>query len=207
MTVEEKKREKAKRFRYKKPIARDLNMDTIRSELWDGDEDDAYEFKMAFSDLEAELEQFQADLDEEYVTEYFDIFFPAAGASYAGGFLGFDTYEGDYYGITPYEYAWAEDEAAKKILTLTKKQLLEVAGQCLKIAYAYIGIRHRYDNLEAAFDVLRGENMERIKVTKAIEEQYLKANESSHGFQWKYDAEVRKLEDLIREVPAEYWIQ
>lgn len=79
MTETEKKAYKAKQLRYKRPIARDLNLDQIRSEMWDmmsvcedihwydndeeslvnaldGDEDEAYEFKMAFSDLEAELE-------------------------------------------------------------------------------------------------------------------------------------------------------
>lgn len=82
MTAAEMKAYKAKQLRYKKPIVRGLNVDTIQSELWDmisacedihwydndeeslvnalnGDEDEAYEFKMAFSDLEAELEQFQ----------------------------------------------------------------------------------------------------------------------------------------------------
>ncbi len=113
MTATEKKAYKAKQLRYKKPIVRDLNLDTIRSELWDmmdvcsdihwydndeeslvnaldGDEDEVYEFKMAFSDLEVELDQFQEDLREEYVSDYFDIFFPAVGASYGGGYLGYD---------------------------------------------------------------------------------------------------------------------
>ena len=108
MKAEEKKAYKAKQLRYKKPIVRELNLDGILSELWDminvcsdihwydndeeslvnaldGDEDEAYEFKMAFSDLEAEIEQFQEDLEDEYITEYFDIFFPAVGARYAGG--------------------------------------------------------------------------------------------------------------------------
>lgn len=226
---EERKR-KAKQFRYKKPIVRDLNLSTIKTEIWDmlancsdihwydndeeslvnaldGDEDEAYEFKMAFSDLEADLEQFDADLDGEYISEYFDIFFPAIGTDYAGGFLGYDSYEGDYFGIAPYEYAWAEEAAAKKLMTLTKSQILEIAGQCLKIAYTYLGLRHRYDCLEAAIDTLRGKNLERIQIVKAIEEQYLKAEESSHGFQFQYGGEIQKLENLLHEVPAEYWLQ
>ena len=86
MTAAETKAYKAKQLRYKKPIVRELNIETIQSEFWDmisacedihwydnneeslvnaldGDEDEAYEFKIAFSDLEAELEQFQADLE------------------------------------------------------------------------------------------------------------------------------------------------
>ena len=230
MTAAEKKAYKAKQLRYKKPIARELNIDTIQSELWDmisacedihwydnneeslvsaldGDEDEAYEFKMAFSDLEAELEQFQGDLDSEYISDYFDVFFPAAEARYAGGYLGFDQYERDYYGLEPYEYSFAESEAAKKIMSLTKKEILGVVGQCLKIAYQYMAVRYRYDCLDAAIEILRGENMERIKIIKGIEEQYLISEKTSDGFKWDYQEEVRKLDKMILQVPQEYWIQ
>ncbi len=230
MTAAEKKAYKAKQLRYKKSIVRDLNIETIQSELWDmisacedihwydsdeeslvnaldGDEDEAYEFKIAFSDLEAELEQFQEDLGSEYIFNYFDVLFPAVGARYAGGYLGFDQYEGDYYGLEPYEYSYAENEAAKKIMSLTKKEILETVGQCLKIAYQYMAIRYRYDCLEAAIEILRGENMERIKIVKGIEEQYLSAEKSSDGFKWNHIEDVRKLNNMILQVPQEYWIQ
>lgn len=230
MTAAEKKAYKAKQLRYKKSIVRDLNIETIQSELWDmisacedihwydsdeeslvnaldGDEDEAYEFKIAFSDLEAELEQFQEDLGSDYIFNYFDVLFPAVGARYAGGYLGFDQYEGDYYGLEPYEYSYAENEAAKKIMSLTKKEILETVGQCLKIAYQYMAIRYRYDCLEAAIEILRGENMERIKIVKGIEEQYLIAEKSSDGFKWNHIEDVRKLNNMILQVPQEYWIQ
>ena len=129
------------------------------------------------------------------------------GARYAGGYLGYDQYEGDYYGLEPYEYSFAEDEAAKKIMALTKKEILNAVGQCLKIAYQYMAIRYRYDCLDAAIEILRGENMERIKIIKGIEEQYLIAEKSSDGFQWKYDKEVEKFDRMLQEVPQEYWVQ
>ncbi len=90
---------------------------------------------------------------------------------------------------------------------MTKKQMLEAAGQCLKVAYSYLAVRYRYDCLEAAIDVLRGSNMERIKAVKGIEEQYIIAEKSSDGFRWKNDQEVRKLDAMLQEVPQEYWIQ
>lgn len=98
------KRLKARQMRYKKPIVKDLNLSTIQEELWniqeecdnvkwyydtdedtllnalDGDEDEAYEFKMMFADLCAECEQMSEDLNEEWVPECFDIFFVSAGA-------------------------------------------------------------------------------------------------------------------------------
>lgn len=230
MTGEETRAYKAKQLRYKKPIVRDLNLASIQSEIWEmmevctdihwydndeeslvnalnGDEDEAFGFKMDFTDLEAELEMFQSDLNDIYVGEYFDLLFPAVGADYAGGFLGYDKYEGDYFGLQPYEYDYAEDEAAKKLMRLTKKELLDVVGQCLKIVHSYIGIRYRYDCLEAAIEILRGENMDRIKAVKGIEEQYLIADKSSDGFKWKYDKEVQKLDNMLQEIPPEYWIQ
>ena len=75
--METQKAIKAKQLRYKKPIIKNLNLDTIKADLWniqeaceeikwytdsedgtdslvnalDGDEDEAYEFRMAFSTL------------------------------------------------------------------------------------------------------------------------------------------------------------
>ena len=81
VNAEETKRIKAKNMRYKKPIAKDLNLSTIQEELWniqeecenvhwfcdtdeetlinalDGDEDEAYEFKMMFADFCADCGQ------------------------------------------------------------------------------------------------------------------------------------------------------
>lgn len=98
MNAEETKRWKAMNLRYKKPIVKDLNLDAIKEALCeigdecddvqyyldyheetllnalDGDEDDAYEFRMMFSDLSAECDQMWEDLRKEYVPEYFDLF-------------------------------------------------------------------------------------------------------------------------------------
>lgn len=226
---ESEKAYRAKQLRYKKPIARHLNICTIQDELcdmmeaceeihWydndeeslvnalDGDDDEAFEFKMAFSDLEAELEQFQSDLEDAYVPEYYDMLFPAVKARYAGGYLGWDEYEGDYMGIDPFTYDWAENEAGKKFMQLTKRQMLEAVGACLKIAYQYIAIRYRYDCMEAAIEILRGENREKLQAVKSIEEQYVIADKASNGFQWG-DAEVARLDKLLDLIPQEYWIQ
>lgn len=230
MTPEEKKQYKAKQLRYKKPIAVNMNYaflceelyemeETITDVQWfaddednlvnalDGDEDEAYEFKMAFSDLAAEMEMFQEDLNNEYVPDCFDDLFPAAGADYMGGYGGWDSYEQDYFGLQPYEYKYAEDEAEKRICRLTKKELLEAVGACLKVYSQYVSVRYRYDCLEASLDILREKNMQVLKLFKAIEEQYEKAESSSMHFQYKYDSEVRKLDRMLDEVPQEYWIQ
>lgn len=92
ITSEETKRIKARNIRYKKPIVKNLNLEFITQDLWNiqekcedvrwytdsddgsdslinalaGDEDEAYEFKMAFADLCAECERMFYDLQEEW---------------------------------------------------------------------------------------------------------------------------------------------
>lgn len=228
MTATQVRADKAKNLRYKKPIARNLNLYQIKEDLWemqdkcsdihwydndeeslvnalDGDEDDAYEFKMAFCDLEADLDRFREDLEDTYVSDYFDILFPAVGADF-DGYLGFDAYEGDYFGLEPYEYECAEEEAAKKIMSLTKKELLEVVGICLKVAHQYMAVRYRYDCLDAAIETLRGQNMEKMKAVKGVEELYDRAEEASNHFMFRYVKEVAELDKQLGNIPQEYWV-
>ena len=229
MTAEEMKQYKAKQLRYKKPIARDMNLASIREAIWAmgelisdvqwfvedeenlvnalaGDEDEAYAFKMAFSDLAAELQQFEEDLEEQWIPECFDDLFPAAGADFFGGFLGYDSYEHDYFGLAPFEYKWAEQEAEKRICRMTKKELLEAVGACLKVYTAYIALQYRYDCLEASLKIIQEKNLEGLKLVKGIEEQYEKADSDSDHFRWEYGSEVTKLDNMLDQVPQEYWL-
>lgn len=228
MTAEEKKQHKAKQLRYKKPIANHMNyqflvdelyemQDVIQDVQWycedednlvnalDGDDDEAYEFKMAFSDLAAELERFEDDLRNEYVPDCFDDLFPAA--RYNDSLAGWDSYEQDYFGLMPFEYGMASEEAEKRILRLTKKELLEAVGACLRVYSSYMALRYRYDCLEASLDILRGQNMELIKLFKAINEQYYRAEEDSRHFAFNFGRELDKFDKMLDQVPQEFWIQ
>ena len=229
MTAEEKKQYKARQLRYKKPIAKEMNYDFICNEIWemrdlisdvqwfvddennlvnalDGDEDEAYQFKMAFSDLAAELERLEDDLRNEYVPDCFDDLFPAVGADYMGGYLGWDSYEQDYFGIMGFEYRYAEDEAEKRICRLTKKELLDAVGVCLRVYSSFVGLRYRYDCLEASLKIIQEKNLEGLKLVKAIEEQYEKAEADSMHFQYEYGKEVDKLDQMLDQVPQQYWL-
>ncbi len=230
--AEEIKKNKAKQLRYKKPIVRDLNLETIQQDLWDiqeacedvhwyaesedgdnslinallGDEDEAYEFKMEFADLCAECERMFEDLREEWVPECFDIFFVAAGAGEAyGGLLGYDEYEQDYFGIGG-AGAWADEEAKKKLKRMTKDDLIAATGQCLKIYQAYIGLRNRYDNLKAAIDILRDQNTGHLQVVKEIEKLYEKA-QIEQGAYANWSKEWKEFERYTNALPPEAWIQ
>lgn len=227
MKPEELKREKARNLRYRKAIAKDLNLCEIRTGLediisecydvqyyvdgdddtllnaLDGDEDDAYEFRMMFSDLVAECEQMREDLENEYVPECFDSFFTAV--STVESVLGYDAYEGDYFGLgSRYEEELARKEARKKISHLTKEQLLEGAQVCFRIYQAYIGIRHRYDCIKAALDILRNENTGYLQMVKNIEEGY--ENAEKEGFEL-YGRSVRLFDNMAAALPQTAWLQ
>lgn len=228
MNAEETKREKARSLRYKKPIVRNLNIAKIQEDLWEiqeacedvrwytdsedgtdslinalaGDEDEAYEFKMAFADLCAECERMQYDLQEEWVPECFDILFVAAKTSdMYGGLFGWDDYEGDYLGID-IKSSFAEDEAKKKLMRMTKDNLIVAVRQCLKIYSAYIGLQNRYDSLKAAIDILRDQNTGFLQVVREIERLYEGATDNWSEYS-KAAVEWKRYTDAL---PPEAWI-
>lgn len=226
--AEETRRRKARELRYRKPIVKNINLDVIKEELsdiiyacddvrwyWesdddtlinalDGNDDEAYEFKMMFSDLYAECEQMTEDLQNEYIPKCFDDFFVAIGAGdYGGGLLGWDSYEQDYFGLQcPDSFAMAK--SVNRLKQLTKSELIESTHTCLKVYHAYIGIRHRYDCLKASLDILRDQNTGYLEMVKQIEETYEKANKDMFC-SWKQS--TQDFERLINNMPQESWIQ
>lgn len=229
--AEETKRQKAKNLRYKKPIVKNLNLDFITQDLWDiqaecedvrwytdsedgtdslinaldGDEDEAYEFKMAFGDLCAECEKMREDLEWEWVPECFNLFFVATGAGELnGGLLGYDSYEQDYFGLSCTD-AFAGDEAKKKIKQMTKDDMIAAARQCFKVYQSYIGLRNRYDSLKAAIDILRDKNTGVLQAVKEIERLY----EAVSVDRWsrdKWSQESRDWKQYTDALPQEAWI-
>jgi len=225
--AEETKRKKARELRYRKPIVRDVNLDFIREELYeiscecdvvrcyfdsdeslvnalDGNEDEAYEFKMMFGDLCAECEQMQEDMSIEYIPECFDSFFVAIGAGgIGGGLLGWDSYEQDYFGLQCAD-SYTEQESAKRLKQLKKDQIIQSAQACFKVYHTYIGLRHRYDCLKASMDILTDQNTGYLQVVKQIDEVYKKANEDGFRY-WKQS--TKDLEWLANCMPQEAWLQ
>lgn len=221
------KAEQARNLRFKKAIAEGFNLDGIRDELYeigsrcseirwiaegdedtliaalDGNEEDAYEFRMMFSDLDCECEQISNLLDDEYVTEYFDEFF----CRVAGGcvnVLGYDSYEEDYFLLTSYEAGLARDESEKRLMRLTKQELLNAAAQCFGIASAFLNVRYKFDYLKATFDIIRDENTSYLETIKGIEKAYEKAAEQDFRV---YSKETWEFDRLVAELPPRAWLE
>lgn len=239
--AEEKRREKARQLRYRKPAVRDLNLGAIQEQLteieeacadvhwycdsadgWDtllnaldGDDEDAWEFKLAFADLEGECERMRDDLErvvdwDALLSDHFDLFFAGIGAaSVGGGMWGFDAYEGDYFGLEPgWESEIAERAATEQLTRLTKNQLIELMGRAFRIAVSFIGLRSRYDDLKAAMDILREQNTALLKQVKAIEDLYDQAEaEGFSEFDFSRTENEKALDRLLNALPDRAWIE
>lgn len=240
--AEETRMEKAKRLRYRKPAVKDLNLASIREQLteiaeacsdvhwycdsadgWDtllnaldGDDEEAWEFKMAFADLESQCERMYEDMDrlnewdyDDLVGDHFDVFFAGIGAADVGGGLyGFDEYEQDYFGLEPGLAEFAEREAAEKLKRLTKDKLIALTGQAFRVAVQFLGLRSRYDDLKAAMDILREQNTALLKQVKAIEDLYDAAEaEGFSAYDFRRSEHEKALDRLLNALPERAWIE
>lgn len=226
--AEETKQQKAMELRYRKPIVRNLNYQSILDELYDiqeqcenvhwyfdtddetllnaldGNAEEEHEFRMMFADLYAECNQMWEDLQNEWVPECFDKFFVAAGAGRDyGGILGYDSYEQDYLGLSCTD-TWVEDEAAKSLKSMKKDELIAAIRQCFRIYESFISLRHRYDCLKTAMDILKSENTEYLQTVKKIDELYNTANDVDFLDHYK---ETKQFNCYLEQLPQEAWVQ
>lgn len=222
------KQETARNLRYKKAVVEDFNFETILTELeeiqsasddvryyfenddktllnaLDGDEEEEYEFRMMFSDLSAECEMLWAILREEYVTEYFDDFLCGVSKGSNVNLIGYDSYETDYYKLTSYEANAGQTESQKRLLRLTKQEIISLGCQCFSIVTSFLSIRVKYDNLKAAFDILRDEHTSFLQTIRNIEQAYERADEAG----WReWDNEVKEFTNLINALPDRVWVE
>lgn len=232
--------EKARRMRYKKPLCNSLNWNTIVEDVWqiqsdcgdiqwmtedeeqlidllDGDEEQAFEFRIAFSDLCSQCQAFLDELkevrrydfisqdnDEENEASLFDLFFPAVGQR---DLYGFDEYEQDYFKLEIYEADYAAQEARKKLKRLTKDQLLDAAGICLRIAEGYRSLSYRYDCLKTSIDILKGKNETYLKTVRYIEALWEVWERESLGGKYEYTSAGDDLDRILRDIPDRIWIE
>lgn len=221
------KADRARRLRYKRPALDSLGYDAICSELYeisdacseiqwfmdndgetllnalDGDEDEEYEFRMAFSDLSAKSEQLWEIVMGEVVRDSFDdCIVGLIGNRY--NLIGYDGYEEDYYSLTSFEQELAYTDSGKRVMRMTKQEMLSTIGQCLGITVAFLDLRHSYDYLKATFDILRDENTSILKVIKGIEIAY----ESADKMEWdNWSREVKEFDSLVANLPDRFWIE
>lgn len=221
------KAERTRNLRYKRPALASLGFDSILNELrelsevcsdvhWftdgddetllnalDGDDEAAFEFRIAFSDLEAKAEQLYGAISDSCIQREFDDCTVALiGNRYR--LVGYDMDEEDYFSLTAYDEELAYTESGKRLMRHTKPEMLSTIGQCLGIVISFLDVRQSYDYLKATFDILRDENTSLLQTIKEIDDAYEKANEV-HFREWS--EECRHFSALIGNLPDKVWLE
>ena len=189
------RQEKARDLRYKRPALASMGAEFLGTRLaeieeacddvryyfdddaalldaLDGDDEEAFEFKMLFADLSADAYELQKQLREYGFDQkvYDDVTVAMAGDRYH--LVGYDSYETDYFHLVGYGSEWAKEEAYKRLMAKTKKELLADIKRCWCIFLAFYDLDQRYQHLQATMDILRGDNSALLAVVRNIESKY-----------------------------------
>lgn len=225
----ETRRQKAKARRYKQPICKNMNLAYIQHRLDEiqeaceevrwfeeteddslideliGGEEEAYEFKMMFSTLAVDCERMIEDIYSTWIPEIFDTLFVATGGGDEFDLLGFDSFEGDYFGLDESaEEEWAEEEAIKKLMAMTKKDIVDAVRKSFRICIQFIGLDRRYEDLKDSIDIIRGKNAGQLKSAAEINRLYDEAEKAGFG---KWDDEAgKKFDAMVNALPQEVWL-
>lgn len=223
------RKEKAKGLRYKRAILPGMNLSDIRSwaydamndcyeysfaesnnyeelvNVLDGDVEEAQAYLLAFASLEADLSRFTDDLENEWVPECFDDMIVGICGEYDSQMDGYDAFDGDYFGLqTSWEKECAIEVTKERLKKLKKDELIEAAGQCIRIALSYMALKHRADDLQAAAEIVRGMNNGLLRDVQAVNKIY----EEWSTADWKTKNEKESAFDrILSELPQEVWIR
>lgn len=170
-----------------------------------GDEELAFEFKIAVGDLGAKADELQQALgeleyDDDLEQAYNDCTVALLGSRYS--LVGYDSYEEDYFALTGYNANLAQTEAGKRLMRKTKAEMLSSIGQCMGILLAYYDLRNSYDNLTGVFEVIKGSQRQLLQQIKEIEAAYEQAAET--GF---LGPEAESFDRLLFGLPERMWVE
>lgn len=215
----------ARARRYKKPALSSMNYYNIQCDLddmselaeemaWyesqdeetltqalDGNEDEAYEFRMAFAEVSGRLYQLAEQMRNLGLEE--DEFNYCTSALLGNRYklICYDAVEEDYYSLTGYEEELATTAAGEWLCRKTKKEMISLIGQCMGILMAYHDIRLQFDNLQDTLNVLRGSNFQLLSTIKEIERLYEDAADKPYG------DEVDRLNSMLESLPQKMWVE
>lgn len=181
------------------------NDETLLNAL-DGDEDEEWEFRMAFADLSAKAEQLQDALYDQDFEDFYRDFDDATVALIGNRYnlVGFDSDEEDYFALTNYEEELAQTEAGKRLCRLTKTEMISRIGWAFGITLAFFDLRQSFDYLRATMDILRDENTSVLDTIKAIEKAYDEMAED--GFR-SWSQSTKKFDRLLGALPDRAWLE
>ena len=226
---QQSKAEKARALAYKRPALASMGYHSMMEELeqiqeacdevqywidsddgtlldaFDGDTEQEWEFRLAFGELSAGSYQLAECIYDSVESDqsFDDCTVALIGNRYE--MVGFDGYQEDYVSLTRWEAERAETEAGKRLMRLTKKEMIAQIGLSFGILLAFYDLRHKYDYLQAAMDVLRDENHSVIQRMKDVDAAY----DAAASAQWNFEAEPlwKKFDQLIEGLPERMWVE
>ena len=171
---------------------------------------------MAFSDIENDCYRLRESLQESvrnsYLMDYEEAyaesekFFNDTTVALVGNrfnLVGYDGYEHDYFSIAGYDCELAEREAGKRLMRLTKKEMLSVIGQNMGILIAYLDLSYRFDRLKTTMEILEDKNHSLRDTIRNIEKAYDEWDRNQ-GAVHRSEAEKR-FDNLLETLPSEVW--
>ena len=185
----------------------DQDDETLLNAL-DGDDEDVWEFKLAFSHLEAKADELFETIHElcRYEDDFGQVYDDCTVALIGNRYqtIGYDGFEEDYYSLTGYELGLAQTESGKRLMRRTKAEILSIIGQCFGILIAFLDLRQQYDYLKATFDILRDENTSMLQQVREIDAAY-KALVTAD---WSARSEAeKKFDRLLSALPDRVWVE
>ena len=179
---------------------------------FDGNEDEAHEFILQFSDLEYDIENLQNQFDEMFgysddpERDFNDVTVALIGKWFS--LLGFDAYREDYFELSDdYFENLGTEECQKRVMRKTKKEMLESIGLTMAFLLKFSDVEYRYRTMETTLNIFRDENIRMLKTVKEIDEKY-KDLFDEHGRFDKYRyQQIREFDKLVRELPEKYWVE
>ena len=227
------RQEKARDLRYKRPALESLGAAFIEGRLeeiveacdevqyfigsdgetlldaLDGNEEEAFEFKMMFADLSADAYKLLSAISEWDFDRrsYDDVTVAMLGKCFA--LVGYDSYETDYYHLVgPWDQELAQKESYKRLMAKPKKDLLECVSRSWRLFVTFFDLDQRYMHLKTTMDILRGDNVALLAVIRNIEEKY-----DAMMAKWEPNYKLldckaeKEFDALLEHLPDRAWIE
>lgn len=174
---------------------------------FDGNEEEAYEFRMAFIELESQAYALENSINDTLGwSEDAQRDFDDCGVALVGNrfnVVGYDGWEEDYFSLCSFESDLAWTDSGKRIMRKTKAEIIATIGQTVGIIMSWLNIEYRYEYLKATIDIFRDENMSVLQAIKDIEKKYSEVFDGEY-VDWKAEAEFER---MVAELPDRYWCE
>ena len=230
------KAEQCRNLMYKRAIVEELNLFEIQNCLtdmteacsnihyafdddetlinaFDGNEDEAHEFIMTFTDLDVEIERLYESFEEMYgyrddpEKEFNDVTVALIGEWFR--ILGFDSYREDFFGFeSHYLEGISVEESQKRIMRKTKKDMLDKIGKTMAFLIKYIDVKSRYEYMKAAVDIFQNENIAVYSTIKNINDKYKELFDKNGKLdRWEKEKQIREFDKIVEGLPEKYWVE